>query len=186
MNLSLPEEAGEGISDDDLLKVCSLLNASGARYLIAGGFAVVMHQVPRFTADVDILIEESEENYLRVIEALSKLADGAARVLTPSDFEENLIVKIADEIEVDVSRRAWVVTYAEAAPNAMEEIIEGVRIPYLGLKDLIRSKQTYRDKDKLDIQMLLSRSAEKQDPHPALEQAKKNGCLGLVAMLLGK
>ena len=66
------------ISDDDFLKVCGLLNAAGVRYLIAGGFAVMLHQVPTFTADVDVLIEESEDNYLRVIEALSHLMDGAA------------------------------------------------------------------------------------------------------------
>jgi hypothetical protein len=74
----------------------------------------------------------------------------------PFDSPKHLVVKIADEIEVDVSRRAWVVTYAEAIKNAREEIIEGVRVPYLGLQDLIRSKQTYGDKDRLDIQMLLA------------------------------
>jgi hypothetical protein len=35
-----------------------------------------------------------------------------------------------------------VVTYAEAAPNIIWEEIEGVRIPFLSLPDLIRSKQT--------------------------------------------
>lgn len=65
-----------------------------------------------------------------------------------------MVVKIADEVEVDVSIRAWTVTYAEAIPNALSVEIEGTRIPYLSLPDLIRSKQTYRDQDRADIERL--------------------------------
>lgn len=158
-----------GASDESLLKVCRLLNEEGARYLVAGGFAVIMHRVPRFTQDIDLLIEEDEENYLRVIAALSRLEDGAARELTPQDLRENLVVKIADEVEVDVSRRAWVVTFLEALPQAKREVIEGIEIPF-GLRDLIRSKQTHRDKDRLDIQMLLEAARERGEKTPDLVQ----------------
>ena len=51
----------------------------------------------------DILVEASEENCQRVIDALAGLEDGAARELTPKDIIENAVVKIADEVEVDVS-----------------------------------------------------------------------------------
>ena len=118
-----------------------------------------------------------------MIEALSHLLDGAARELTPRDFAENLVVKIADEVEVDVSRRAWVVTYAEAIVNAREETIEGVRIPYLGLQDLIRSKQTYRDKDRLDIQLLLAKSPNLPQQAAQSPQHQSKGCLPLVVMI---
>ena len=33
-----------------------------------------------------------------------------------------------------------------AIGNAQTAVIEGVQVPYLSLQDLIRSKQTYRDK----------------------------------------
>ena len=36
------------------------------RYLIAGGMAVNLHGIPRFTKDVDILIEISAENLERL------------------------------------------------------------------------------------------------------------------------
>jgi len=42
-----------------------------------------------------------------VIDGLSKLADGAAAELTPTDFVENVVIKISDEVEVDVSTQAW-------------------------------------------------------------------------------
>lgn len=137
-----------------LLKVCRLLNEAGAKYIVAGAYAMILNSAIRATEDVDILIEASVENCRRVIAGLSHLEDGAAAELTPKDFEENLVVKIADEVEVDVSTSAWTVTYAEAEPNAQRMTLDGVDIPYLSLADLIRSKSTYRDQDRIDVERL--------------------------------
>jgi hypothetical protein len=137
-----------------LLHVCRLLNDQGAEYLVIGAWAMILNSIVRATEDVDILIAENRENYRKVIDALSQLTDGAARELTPQDFEENIVIKIADEVEVDVSTRAWTVTYAEAAPNALRTEVDGVTVPYLCLPDLIRSKQTHRDQDRIDVESL--------------------------------
>ena len=84
-----------------LLRVCSLLNSHNAQYLIVGARACWLHGYVRATADVDILIPEDLENHARVIAALSELEDRAAAELTPNDLVENIVVKIADEVEVD-------------------------------------------------------------------------------------
>ena len=84
-----------------LVRVCSLLNGENARYLVVGGQAVILHGIVRTTEDVDILIEATEENCRRVLSALAQLEDGAARELSPRDLLENVVVKIADEVEVD-------------------------------------------------------------------------------------
>ena len=139
---------------DPLLKVCSLLNEQKASYLVVGGHALILHGLVRTTEDVDLLVEDSEDNYRRMIAALSRLEDHAAAELTPADFTDNVVVKIADEIEVDVRRRAWKLSYAEAIPNAASVVIDGVRVPYMGLGDLIKSKDTCRDKDRLDLAQL--------------------------------
>ena len=137
-----------------LLHVCRLLNEQRAEYLIVGAWAMILNSVVRATEDVDILVADNRENFQKVIDALSLLADGAARELTPKDFEENIVIKIADEVEVDVSTRAWTVTYAEAFPNALSAEVDGVTVPYLSLPDLIRSKQTHRDQDRVDVELL--------------------------------
>ncbi len=136
---------------DQLLRVCALLNEHGARYLIVGGHACILHGHVRTTEDVDILVEDSTENFERVIAALSELEDHAAAELTPQDIAENVVVKIADEVEVDVSRQAWQVRYAEAIATAEAITIEGVRVPFLSLEMLIKSKTTYREQDRADL-----------------------------------
>ena len=144
-----------------LLRVCSLLNAARAFYLIVGAQACILHGLIRTTEDVDILIEESEENCRRVLEALSKMEDGAAKELTPRDLLENVVVKIADEVEVDVSTRAWKVSYQDAIGVALETNIDGVRVPYLNLDKLIQSKDTYREQDQVDRARLLHLQRQK-------------------------
>jgi uncharacterized protein (DUF1330 family) len=81
-----------------LLQVCSLLNKHGARYLVVGGYACILHGLVRTTEDVDILIEEDEENYLKVRDALAELPDHAALELSVEDFKDNIVVKVADAV----------------------------------------------------------------------------------------
>lgn len=147
-----------------LLRVCHLLNQEGARYLIIGGQACILHGLVRTTEDVDVLIEPSEQNCRRVIAALSQLADGAARELTPRDLLENVVVKIADEVEVDVSTQAGKVTCQDAAPTAERVEVDGVVSPFLSLDLLIASKETCREQDAADLLRL--RELKRRRMHP--------------------
>jgi hypothetical protein len=139
-----------------LLRVCQLLNEAGAKYLVCGAQACILHGLIRTTEDVDILIEATEENCQRVIDALAQMEDGAARELAPRDLIENVVVKVADEVEVDVSTKAWKVDYVDALPGARQAMVNGVAIPFLGLDALIASKETYREQDAVDRLRLLA------------------------------
>jgi hypothetical protein len=118
---------------------------------VVGAQACILHGLVRTTEDVDILIEESEDNYRRVIDALSEMQDRAAAELSPRDLADNVVVKIADEVEVDVSRRAWKVSYTDAIATVQHVEIEKVRIPFASLQTLIASKDTYREQDRADL-----------------------------------
>ena len=148
---------------DPLLRVCSLLNAHSAKYLIIGGHACILHGLVRTTEDVDILVEDSEENLKKVIAALSEMKGGAAKELTPRDLLENVVVKIADEVEVDVSRSAWRISFNNAIDSALHVEIDGVDVPYVDLKTLIATKETPREQDRADI-VGLKRLLRQQPP----------------------
>jgi len=137
-----------------VLRVCSLLNQAGARYLVVGGQACILHGLVRTTEDVDLLIDASEDNARKVIAALAQLEDHAAAELTPADLLENVVVKIADEVQVDVSTSAWKVRYSDAIATAQSVVIDQVTVPYLGLDCLIASKETYREQDQWDVSRL--------------------------------
>ncbi len=54
-----------------------------------------------------------------------ELEDHAAAELVPRDLSDNVVVKIADEGEVDVSTRPRKISFAEAIPTARRVRIEG-------------------------------------------------------------
>ena len=157
-----PNQPPPPLSDDDLLRVCRLLQQHNAKYVLVGACACGLHGLVRATQDVDLLVEPSADNLQRVIDALSELPDGAARELTVKDLQENVVVKIADAVEVDVAKQAWTLSYDEAIRDALTLDADGVRIIYASLDALIKSKSTYRDQDRVDRERLIWLKQEQQ------------------------
>lgn len=157
-----PEQPATPLSDDDLWRVCQLLQKHQVKYVLVGACACILHGMVRSTVDVDLLIEPSPENMQRVIDALSELPDHAARELTVKDLQENVVVKICDAVEVDVAKQAWTLSYDEAIRDAQTVEVEGVKIIYASLDALIKSKSTYREQDHVDRQHLIWLKQEKQ------------------------
>jgi hypothetical protein len=97
---------------------------------VVGGFAVIEAGFPRFTQDLDLLVDVSPENEARVFEALRCLPDTAVDELDPGDVERFAVVRVGDEIVVDLMKSGCGVDYAEAIKDAVHREINGVRIPF--------------------------------------------------------
>lgn len=139
---------------EDLARICAALNRSGARYLLIGGFAVIAHGAGRTTKDIDFLIDPSPENVGRVKEALSVLPDNAAAELADTDIETYSVVRVADEVLVDLLGRACGETYESAALDSQHLDIQGVSVPVASKRTLIRTKDTVRPSDRIDRDFL--------------------------------
>ena len=134
----------------DLSRICRELNRLGAHYVVIGGFAIIHHGFPRLTYDIDLLIETTPENEARVIEALLILPDKAARELKPGEVGDYGVVRVGDEVLVDLMKSGCGVTYGEAVKDAVVESVDGVPIPFASAATLWRMKQTGREKDAPD------------------------------------
>jgi len=135
---------------DDVVRICRALNDAGARYLLIGGFAVMAHGAGRFTKDIDLLVDDAPANVARVKLGLAVLADNAASEVAEDDVQRHVVVRVADEVVVDLMGRACGLTYTEASRDA--ETIErgGVVIPVPSPATLIRMKDTPRPQDAVD------------------------------------
>ncbi len=133
-----------------MTRICRELNRLGARYVVIGGFAIIHHGFPRLTYDIDLLIETTLENEARVIEALLILPDKAARELKPGEIAQYGVVRVGDEVLVDLMKSGCGVTYADAIKDALVEQVDGVPIPFVSASTLWRMKQTVREKDAPD------------------------------------
>ncbi len=147
---------------NDLVALCGRLNDAEARYVVIGGMAVIQAGFVRATEDIDLLIDASPDNVQKVRRALAQLPDGAAQELSDDDVERYTVVRVADEIVVDLLKLACGVTYDDAKSDVEHVTIDGVRIPFATPELLWRTKQTVRDKDVLDrtfLARLLGKSA---------------------------
>lgn len=148
----------------DLLAVCRALNEAQARYVVIGGFAVILHGYARGTMDLDLLIDPSPANVRKVKAALSKLPDNAAAEVEDTDVERFVVVRVADEVVVDLMGKAAGVTFDDAAKGVLTREIDGVAVPYASARDLIKTKDTVRPKDQNDVLFLRRKLDASREP----------------------
>jgi hypothetical protein len=149
---------------EDLLGLCKALNAESVRYVLIGGFAVILHGFVRGTKDIDLLIDASPENVQRLKRAMAVLPDNAIALIADDEVEKYRVVRIADEIVVDLMKVACGIDYERAADEGIEiKIVEGVLIPVARKELLIETKQTVRPSDAADVQFLRLRIAAERD-----------------------
>ena len=139
---------------DDLVALCRELNAQGARYLVVGGFAVIQHGFLRATEDIDLLVEGSLDNQARIKKALEILPDKAVRELGDDDLRNYVVVRVADDVLVDLMLAACGIGYEECSGEIETVVVQGVSIPFASPRLLLRMKQTHREKDELDRKFL--------------------------------
>ena len=127
--------------------------------------AVILHGFVRATKDIDLLVDASAENIQRLKRAMSVLPDNAIALIADDEVEKYQVVRIADEVVVDLLKTACGVDYARATEGGIEiKVVEGVPIS-LGRKELlIETKQTVRPSDAMDVQFLRLRIAAEHDP----------------------
>jgi hypothetical protein len=142
-------------SVEDLVELCRALNALGARYVVIGGFAMRAAGLLRATNDVDLLIATDLPNEALVYRALETLPDKAVRALGPGEVGRWGVVRVADEITVDLMHSGCGIDYAEAVKEVVFREVQGVRIPFASPRLLWRMKvHTHREKDRPDLLFL--------------------------------
>ncbi len=140
---------------EDLRDLCRELNARGARYVVVGGFAIRAAGYIRETMDIDLIVARDRENEAKVFSALSTLPDNAVRELQPGELLQYNVIRVADEVLVDLMGSAGGVDFAQAAQQAEIRKVDGVAIPFASPALLWRMKAvTHREKDQPDLLFL--------------------------------
>ncbi len=60
------------IFNSDFRDFIAALNNNRVRYILVGGYSVILHGYSRTTGDMDLWVERSEENYLRIKNAFEE------------------------------------------------------------------------------------------------------------------
>jgi len=146
--------------EKDFLDFIGLCNQYNVKYLVIGGYAVAIHGYPRYTKDLDVSIEMSEENAERVVRVINDFGLSSLR-LTKEDFlKENFVTQLGyDPIRIDILNDLEVVTFDEAWRNKKVVTMFDVSINFIGLEELLKIKaKAGRKQDIADIDKLEKRN----------------------------
>ncbi len=144
-------------------ELLQVLNEFEVRYLIVGGYAIMKYTEPRYTKDLDLWVENSVENSLRVFEALKKFgapleSDG----ITPATFNQGEVtyqIGIAP-IRVDIITQITGVEFSAAWTNRVSGAVFGTSVQFISLDDLIANKRATGRSSDLEQLKHLSKKAE--------------------------
>jgi hypothetical protein len=138
----------------DLIELLKTLSASKVKYLIVGAHAVAFHGHPRFTKDLGIWVEPTQENAHKVWSALRAFGAPLAEV-KPEDFANpNIVYQMGvppHRFDILVSIEG--VRFQNAWPKRVRGRIADMDVYYLGREHLIRNKKAVgRPQDLIDVE----------------------------------
>lgn len=155
------------------------LNRAGIRYLVAGGVAVLLHGIDRFTADLDLILHLEESNILAFDEVMTQMGLIPKVPVSGKEFAKK-------ENREKWQREKGMIVFSYVDPNNPLLLIDifinepkpfaelfgrcykaqafGIMIPAVGIDDLLDLKQAAnRDKDQSDIALLRSISLKNKN-----------------------
>lgn len=164
------------MESNSIAAIVRALNDSGARYLVAGGLAVVAHGYVRLTMDLDLIIGLQDENLRRAMAALRDLGYRPKVPVPLEDFaisanrsrwiaEKGMIVfqVVSDRfrtVPIDIFVREPFDFDSVYARASVFEVAEQVGVRVVPLPELLVMKETAnRPKDQIDL-LYLRRLAE--------------------------
>ena len=139
--------------NSDFRDLLRLFNAEKVKYLIVGGYAVIRYAQPRFTGDIDLLVEPSSENAANVYTALQKFGAPVA-TLKPDDFSQPgyFFQMGVPPNRIDVLMSIAGVKFQDAWQRRESAKINGDEFIFIAKVDLISSKRAAgRPKDLADL-----------------------------------
>jgi len=150
--------------EGDFVEFLRLLNKNKVKYLIIGAYAVGFYGYPRFTKDIDILVEPSIENARKVIMALNEFGISSPDLNEDDFIRENNIVQLGyAPVRIDIITSIEGFKFRDIWKNKEMSNYGDERVFFIGLKELIESKKKAgRDLDLVDVKKLIKRNKIKK------------------------
>ena len=145
-----PQDTARPASVADLKLLLGALQLHEVDYLLIGGYALYALGYQRGTVDIDIVLRPTLEQGEKVKQALLLLPERVAKDIDPAWFPEGDTIRVADAFVVDLMFSACGESFESLLPYAVTIDFDGVPLRTVNLEGLLKTKQTSREKDKMD------------------------------------
>jgi predicted nucleotidyltransferase len=140
----------------DFKEFVKLLTENKVEYLIVGGYAVGVHGYPRYTGDLDVWINNSDENANRILKCVNDFGFSSYNLKLTDFTSEGSIIQLGyPPIRIDIINQIDGVKFSECFTAKKIVTIDNLQVNFIGYDDLIKNKKaTSRPRDIDDIQNL--------------------------------
>ncbi len=142
--------------EKDYEEFLSLLNKNKVKYCIIGAYAVAFYVKPRYTKDLDILVDPSNENAQKILRVLEEFGFSELSISLDDLTQEGNILQLGYEpLRIDLMTKLEGFQFQKIWQNRTTGDYGSEKVFFIGLEDLIRNKKmSARASDKIDIELL--------------------------------
>lgn len=144
--------------EQDFRELLRLFNKHKVRYCIIGAFAVAFYARPRYTKDIDILVEPDVENGERIVSALNEFGFKSLGLSAKDFSEKGKTIQLGYEpVRADIITSIEGCDFKKAWKNRKIGHYGDTKVSFIGLEELIKNKKiAKRKQDLADLDLLLS------------------------------
>jgi len=148
------------IFNADFIEFIECLNQANVEYMLVGGYATILHGYNRTTGDLDIWVNQTEENYARLIDAYQRFSMplfDMTRERFLFDSSLDVFTFGRPPVSIDIITKLKGLSFRETYEKAVSrQITNNTSVKLIHLNDLIDAKKaSNRPKDQDDIQHLM-------------------------------
>jgi predicted nucleotidyltransferase len=147
---------GDTVLNRDFREFVESLKANDVRYLVVGAFALAVHGHPRYTKDLDVWIERTPENARRLIQALEQFGFLLENLKVEDFLQLDQVIQLGfPPVRIDLLTSLTGLEFPLCHENRLEVDLDGLKVDFIGLEDLKKSKQAAgRLQDLADLERL--------------------------------
>lgn len=146
-------------TEKDFEELLKLFNKNKVRYCIVGAYAVGIYGAPRYTKDMDLLVEPCIENAQRIIKALAKFGFKSVALKEEDFIQKGKIIQLGYEpVRIDLITSIKGCDFQEIWENKIIGTYGKQKAFFIGFDELIKNKRrSGRKQDSVDVSMLMKR-----------------------------
>ena len=142
----------------------NLLNKNNVEYCIVGAFAIALYSIPRYTKDIDILINPTVDNAKKIIRVLKEFGFKNLNIGEEDFTKDGQIIQLGYEpIRIDILTSIDGCNFQEIWKNKIIGKYGNAKIFFIGIDELIKNKKaTNRKQDQADLEILITVKKKKK------------------------
>ncbi|MCR4334566.1 MAG: hypothetical protein NUV47_02475 [Patescibacteria group bacterium] len=131
----------------DFKDFLNLLNKHKVKYVIIGGYAVNSYFIPRNTKDLDILVEPSNGNAIKIVKTINDFGFGSMGVSIVDFLNPKSMVQLGHApIRIDILTSTKGATWETIWKNKIRNYFGNVEVNIIEIDDLIKVKMAVKRK----------------------------------------